>query len=66
MTRAAGSTNAVQMIAHLKGILTASGADHAVIDVNGVGYLVGASARALAQLPPPGWRHLDRDRDAGR
>ena len=42
------------MIAHLKGILTASGADHAVIDVNGVGYLVGASARALAQFPPPG------------
>src|SRR6188768_4232148 len=38
------------MIAHLKGRLAATGADHAVIDVNGVGYLVGASARTLAAL----------------
>jgi Holliday junction DNA helicase RuvA len=38
------------MIAHLKGILTASAADHAVVDVGGVGYLVGASTRTLASL----------------
>lgn len=38
------------MIAHLKGLLAASGSDHAVIDVNGVGYLVGASAKTLDKL----------------
>lgn len=38
------------MIAHLRGSLAASGADHAVIDVNGVGYLVGASAKTLDKL----------------
>lgn len=38
------------MIAHLKGRLAGTGADHAVIDVNGVGYLVGASARTLDAL----------------
>jgi len=38
------------MIAHLKGHLAATGADHAVIDVGGVGYLVGASARTLTAL----------------
>ena len=38
------------MIAHLNGHLAASGSDHAVIDVNGVGYLVGASAKTLAAL----------------
>ncbi|MDT8759893.1 Holliday junction branch migration protein RuvA [Sphingomonas psychrotolerans] len=38
------------MIAHLKGVLAATGADHAVIDVNGVGYLVGASAKTLEKL----------------
>jgi len=38
------------MIAHLSGRLAFTGADHAVIDVNGVGYLVGASARTLAAL----------------
>ncbi|MCW3837496.1 Holliday junction branch migration protein RuvA [Sphingomonas canadensis] len=38
------------MIAHLRGRLAATGIDHAVIDVNGVGYLVGASARTLAAL----------------
>ncbi len=38
------------MIAHLKGILTSTAADHAVIDVGGVGYLVGASARTLASI----------------
>ena len=39
------------MIAHLKGRLDATAADHAVIDVNGVGYLVGCSSRTLASLP---------------
>jgi Holliday junction DNA helicase RuvA len=38
------------MIAHLKGRLDATGLDHAVIDVGGVGYLVGASSRTLAAL----------------
>lgn len=38
------------MIAHLKGRLAATGIDHAVIDVNGVGYLVGASAKTLEKL----------------
>jgi holliday junction DNA helicase RuvA len=38
------------MIAHLKGQLAATGADHAVIDVNGVGYLVGASVKTLEKL----------------
>jgi holliday junction DNA helicase RuvA len=38
------------MIAHLKGRLEATGLDHAVIDVGGVGYLVGASSRTLAAL----------------
>ena len=42
------------MIAHLKGRLDASGIDHAVIDVGGVGYLVGASGRTLAALGPVG------------
>lgn len=35
------------MIAHLKGRLAATGTDNAVIDVGGVGYLVGASTRTL-------------------
>ncbi len=38
------------MIAHLKGRLESTGIDHAVIDVGGVGYLVGASARTLSAL----------------
>jgi Holliday junction DNA helicase RuvA len=38
------------MIAHLKGHLAAISADHAVVDVNGVGYLFGASARTLTAL----------------
>jgi Holliday junction DNA helicase RuvA len=40
------------MIAHLKGRLAATGIDHAVIDVGGVGYLVGASAKTLEKLGP--------------
>jgi Holliday junction DNA helicase RuvA len=42
------------MIAHLKGRLEATGVDHAVIDVGGIGYLVGASSRTLAALGPVG------------
>ncbi|WP_188056142.1 Holliday junction branch migration protein RuvA [Sphingosinithalassobacter sp. CS137] len=38
------------MIAHLTGRLASTGADHAVIDVNGVGYLVGASAKTLERI----------------
>src|SRR3546814_18333012 len=39
-----------QMIAKLKGLLDSTGTDHAIIDVQGVGYLVGASSRTLAAL----------------
>jgi Holliday junction DNA helicase RuvA len=42
------------MIARLSGLLAESAADHAVIDVNGVGYLVQASARTLSALGPTG------------
>ncbi len=42
------------MIAHLKGRLDSTGVDHAVIDVGGVGYFVGASARTLAAIGPVG------------
>jgi len=42
------------LIAHLKGRLAQTGIDHAVIDVGGVGYLVGASSRTLAALGPIG------------
>ncbi|MGD9472840.1 MAG: Holliday junction branch migration protein RuvA [Novosphingobium sp.] len=38
------------MIAKLKGLLDETGADWAVIDVSGVGYLVHCSARTLAAL----------------
>jgi Holliday junction DNA helicase RuvA len=38
------------MIAKLRGVLDAVSADHAVVDVNGVGYLVSASTRTLANL----------------
>ena len=42
------------MIAHLKGRLDSTGIDHAVIDVGGVGYLIGASSRTLAAIGPVG------------
>jgi Holliday junction DNA helicase RuvA len=42
------------MIARLSGILAETGADHAVIDVNGVGYLAYASARTLSAIGPIG------------
>jgi Holliday junction DNA helicase RuvA len=38
------------MIAKLRGLLDSFSADHAVIDVNGVGYLVFASSRTLTAL----------------
>src|SRR3954454_12269609 len=38
------------MIAKLRGLLDGVAADHAVIDVNGVGYLVFASTRTLSGL----------------
>ncbi len=38
------------MIARLRGLLDSFSADHAVIDVQGVGYLVFASTRTLSQL----------------
>jgi holliday junction DNA helicase RuvA len=42
------------MIARLRGLLDSQGADHLVIDVGGVGYLVHCSARTLAALPGTG------------
>lgn len=42
------------MIARLTGVLAETAADHAVIDVGGVGYLVQASTRTLAALGPVG------------
>lgn len=42
------------MIAKLSGTLDSLGADHAVIDVAGVGYLVFASSRTLSGLGAPG------------
>lgn len=42
------------MIARLSGVLVSAGADSAVIDVNGVGYLISASARTLSALGPIG------------
>ena len=38
------------MIAKLRGLLDSFGADHAVVDVGGVGYLVYASSRTLSSL----------------
>jgi Holliday junction DNA helicase RuvA len=42
------------MIAMLKGLLDSVAEDSAVIDVNGVGYLVFCSQRTLGDLPRPG------------
>lgn len=46
------------MIARLSGILAETGADTAVIDVSGVGYLIHASARTLDALGPIGGQVL--------
>lgn len=42
------------MIGKLKGIVDSYGEDYIVLDVNGVGYEVHCSARALQELPAPG------------
>jgi Holliday junction DNA helicase RuvA len=42
------------MIGRLAGTIVSADAEGVVIDVNGVGYLVGVSTRTLAGLPPPG------------
>ena len=42
------------MIAQLTGVVVETAADHAVIDVAGVGYLVLASARTLSAIVPSG------------
>jgi holliday junction DNA helicase RuvA len=42
------------MIARLRGLLDSFAADHAVVDVNGIGYLVFASTRTLSALGPVG------------
>ncbi|WP_242341281.1 MULTISPECIES: Holliday junction branch migration protein RuvA [Anaeromyxobacter] len=42
------------MIARLSGKVAEKGADHVVLDVGGVGYLVHLSAVSLATLPPQG------------
>lgn len=42
------------MISYLKGILASSDAFSAIIDVNGIGFLVGMSTKSLARLPEPG------------
>ena len=44
------------MIARLSGTVAEKGADHAVVDVSGVGYLVHLSAVTIASLPPQGER----------
>jgi Holliday junction DNA helicase RuvA len=42
------------MIGKLRGQVDAVGADHAIIDVGGVGYEVACSSRTLSALPVPG------------
>jgi Holliday junction DNA helicase RuvA len=42
------------MIARLTGLVAEKSEDHAVLDVNGVGYRVQLSAVSLSALPPPG------------
>jgi holliday junction DNA helicase RuvA len=42
------------VIAHLTGVVRRAGADFAVVDVGGVGYMVSVAAQTRQQLPPPG------------
>jgi holliday junction DNA helicase RuvA len=42
------------MIGKLRGVVDAVGADHAIVDVGGVGYEVVCSSRTLSVLPAPG------------
>ena len=46
------------MIAKLRGIIDTIGEDYCIVDVNGVGYLVNASAKTLARLVPSGTASL--------
>jgi len=46
------------MIGSLKGVVEAVGSDEAVVDVNGVGYLVGAGTHTLQRLEPGASVHL--------
>jgi Holliday junction DNA helicase RuvA len=43
-----------EMIGKLRGVLDATGADHVILDVGGVGYEVICSSRTLSRLPPRG------------
>lgn len=49
------------MIGMLKGVVEAVGADELVLDVNGVGYLVGAGSHTLSRLEPgtPAVLHIE-------
>ncbi len=42
------------MIGKLRGVVDGLDEEGLILDVNGVGYVVGASARTLRALPPPG------------
>ena len=42
------------MIGKLKGLVDSHAADHVILDVGGVGYVVYCSPRTLRALPPPG------------
>jgi holliday junction DNA helicase RuvA len=44
------------MIGKLTGVIDETGADFAIVDVNGVGYVVQCAARTLSQLPVGGGR----------
>ena len=44
------------MIGKLTGVIDETGADFAIVDVNGVGYVVQCGARTLSQLPQRGGR----------
>jgi holliday junction DNA helicase RuvA len=44
------------MIGKLTGVIDETGSDFAIIDVNGVGYVVQCAARTLSQLPVSGGR----------
>jgi Holliday junction DNA helicase RuvA len=44
------------MIARITGVVAEKGVDHAIVDVNGIGYRVQLSAASLAALPAPGER----------
>jgi Holliday junction DNA helicase RuvA len=44
------------MIGKLTGVIDETGADFAIVDVNGVGYVVQCAARTLSQLPVRGGR----------